>query len=406
MALRLRLCALACLGLTATLASAADTPPSKLHLVGDHWTAWNPPTDLAADAKIHIVEKGDTFWALAQANLGNAYLWPQIWEKNQYVLDAHWIYPGDPLVVGVQVVPAEQVGAADAGAGQAPAAVRPATAAPATASARPDRAAAMRAAAEARRNEPIPLGSESDIYCTGFIGETEEELPWRVAGSEYEALPPRLNEVQNWSVAQGMFGDTDTLKYELSQGDILYLDGGRRAGLAPGMLLVAVEPQDEVRHPVTGDKIGRFYAYQGRVRVLTAQEDRAIAEIVQSCGEGLHVGARLRKFEPEPVPLARRPTPRPVNDPTTADLGKAPAIVFADSSLFTLGQDHVVYIDRGESEDVYPGDLFTIYRTSLVGQPPVPVGELAVLSVRPHSAVAKIVDSRYPVYLGDRLERR
>jgi hypothetical protein len=403
MAFRLRLCALACLGLTATFAMAADTPPSKLHLVGDHWTAWNPPTDLPADAKIHIVEKGDTFWALAQANLGNAYLWPQIWEKNQYVLDAHWIYPGDPLVVGVQVVPAEQVGATGAGAGQEPAS-RPAAPAPAPATS--DRAAAMRAAAEARRNEPIPLGSESDIYCTGFIGESEEQLPWRVNGSEYEALPPRLNEVQNWSVTQGMFGDTDTLKYELSQGDIVYLQGGRRDGLAPGMLLVAVEPQDEVRHPVTGDKIGRFYAYQGRVRVLTAQEDRSIAEIVQSCGEGLHVGARLRKFEPEPVPLARRPTPRPVNDPTTADLGKAPAIVLADSSLFTLGQDHVVYIDRGESEDVYPGDLFTIYRTSLVGQPPVPVGELAVLSVRPHSAVAKIVDSRYPVYLGDRLERR
>ncbi len=405
MALRLRLCALACLTLTAAFAMAADKPPSPLHLVGDHWTAWNPPTDLPADAKIHVVEKGDTFWALAQTNLGNPYLWPQIWEKNQYVLDAHWIYPGDPLVVGVQVVPAEQVGATAAPVSTEPAA-RPAAAQAPAPSAADNRAAARRAMADARRNEPVPLGSESDIYCTGFIGEKDEALPWRVSGSEYEALTPRLNAVQNWSVAQGMFGQTETLKYELSQGDVVYLEGGRRDGLMPGAVLVAVEPQDEVRHPVTGDKVGRFYAYQGRVRVLTAQEDRSIGEIVQSCGGGLHVGSLLRKFEPEPVPLARRQAPRPVNDPTTADLGAAPAIVFADSSLFTLGQDHVVFIDRGESEDVFPGDMFTIYRTSLTGQPPVPVGELAVLSVRPHSAVAKIIDSRYPVYLGDRLERR
>ena len=399
MALRLRLCALACIGLTATLASAADQPPSKLHLVGDHWTAWNPPTDLPADAKVHIVVKGDTFWALAATNLGNPYLWPQLWEKNQYVLDAHWIYPGDPLVVGVEVVPAETVGATGGAMEQTIVPTKPAEPAAEDQSTRRD-------ASEARRNEPVPLGGESDIYCTGYIGELDEALPWRVSGSEYEALTPRLNEVQNWSVARGMFGQTETLKYELSFGDVIYLEGGRREGLTPGMVLVAVEPQDRVRHPVTGEMAGRFYAYQGRVRVLTAQEDRSIAEIVQSCGGGLHVGARLKKFEPEPVPLARRPTPRPVNDPTQADLGAAPVILHADSSLFTLGQDHVVFIDRGETDDVYPGDLFTIYRTSLTGQPPVPVGELAVLSVRPHSAVAKILESRYPIYLGDRLERR
>jgi hypothetical protein len=409
MALRLRLCALAVLGAIAALASAADKPPSTLHLVGDHWTAWNPPATQPADAKIHIVVRGDTFWALAATNLGNPYLWPQLWEKNQYVLDAHWIYPGDPLVIGVEVVPAETVGAtgagSGAGAGQSSIEIKPDAAATAAtaASGSGDRRAD---AAEARRNEPMPLGSERDIYCTGYVGDLDEALPWKVSGSEYEALTPRLNEVQNWSVAQGMFGQTETLKYELSFGDVVYLEGGRREGLTPGMVLVAVEPQERIRHPVTGETVGRFYAYQGRVRVLTAQEDRSIGEIVQSCGVGLHVGAQLRKFEPEPVPLARRPTPRPVNDPTSADLGAAPVILHADSSLFTLGQDHVVFIDRGETDDVYPGDLFTVYRTSLTGQPPVPVGELAVLSVRAHSAVAKIIESRYPIYLGDRLERR
>jgi len=51
-----------------------------------------------ADAQqIHVIVKGDTLWALAGKFLGNPYLWPQIWEKNQYILDAHWIYPGDPL---------------------------------------------------------------------------------------------------------------------------------------------------------------------------------------------------------------------------------------------------------------------------------------------------------------------
>ncbi|MND03861.1 hypothetical protein D3C83_238820 [compost metagenome] len=49
--------------------------------------------------------------------------------------------------------------------------------------------------------------------------------------------------------------------------------------------------------------------------------------------------------------------------------------------------------------------MFTIYRESRQGLPPVAVGELAVLSVRSRSAIAKILESRYPVHLGDRLER-
>ena len=85
---------------------AADTPPAHLKLVDGHWTAWDPPPT-PEGAKVHIVVPGDTFWDLAAANLGNPYLWPQIWEKNQYILDAHWIYPGDPLVLSIEAVPTE-----------------------------------------------------------------------------------------------------------------------------------------------------------------------------------------------------------------------------------------------------------------------------------------------------------
>ena len=92
----------------AAASEAADTPPSGLKLVDGHWTAWEPPTP-PEGAKVHVVVSGDTFWSLAAANLGNPYLWPQIWEKNQYVRDAHWIYPGDPLVMDLAVAPAAQI---------------------------------------------------------------------------------------------------------------------------------------------------------------------------------------------------------------------------------------------------------------------------------------------------------
>ena len=72
--------------------------------MGDHWTAWDPP-EVGPEA--YIIQKGDTLWDLAGKWFGDPFLWPQVWDENRYILDSHWIYPGDPLVVPGQptVVP-------------------------------------------------------------------------------------------------------------------------------------------------------------------------------------------------------------------------------------------------------------------------------------------------------------
>ena len=116
------------------------------------------------------------------------------------------------------------------------------------------------------------------------------------------------------------------------------------------------------------------------------------------------IGAELEAFEPEPIPLARRPRMRGFNDPTGEELADAPTIVRSESNIVSLGQNHVVFIDRGSDDNVVPGDIFTIYRLNAPGMPPVVVGELGVLSVESQTATARILESRYSVHLGDRLD--
>ena len=347
--------------------SAASRPPRQLHQVGDHWTAWNPPapaeTPETPRTTTYTIARGDTLWDLARRFYGNPYLWPQLWEKNQYILDAHWIYPGDPLVTGIQVAPVQNLA----------------------------QAAAAGAAGPAEAMVGTPAAAE-----TG-----QPEPPPQVAGVEsaIKATSPPVGRVER----RGNLG-RNTAKVNLFTGDIVYLNGGGRQGLSPGLLFTIVVGGLPVVHPVTAEPFGSFYRYAGRVRVLSVQEDTAIAEIVHSC-DGVRLGDRLQPFEPEPVPLGRTTPMRPVNLPVSGDkLRDAPAIVYARDNVISLGQDHVVFIDRGSEQNVTPGDVFTIYRANDRGLPPLLLGELAVLSVQKRSATAKITESRYTIFVGDRLD--
>ena len=392
-----RLLAVLPLFLAAMSAGAAQQPPSDLQQVGDHWSAWDAPTAFPEDAKLHTVEAGDTLWSLAEKFLGDPYLWPQLWERNRWVEDSHWIYPGDPLIVDMLATPiADVAGMADEAYG--------ASGAGGASGENGAQASdgAMSFGLDRRASPPQALGSADDIHCSGFIGDPGLDFPHHILGSEYDNLSPRLN--SNARPVKGHWGTTDAVKISLSTGDILYIDGGEAAGLTPGLQFIAVRPMDNVRHPVSGEMLGRFYKYTGRLRVLSVQRETAITEIVHAC-DPTYVGFGLLPFEDHPVPLSRRHPTRAVNDPQDGELLQAaPSIVRSVESIVSMGQDHVVFIDRGEADDVVPGDIFTIYRLNDPGMPPVVIGELGVLRTEANTSVAKILKSRYVVYLGDRLD--
>jgi hypothetical protein len=64
----------------------------------------------------------------------------------------------------------------------------------------------------------------------------------------------------------------------------------------------------------------------------------------------------------------------------------------------------VVFVNLNADSGAAPGDLYTIYRRNVGNKPPLVLGELAVLSVGSRGAVARILNSRYPIYVGDKLE--
>ena len=380
-------------------------PPRDLHLVGDHWTPYNPPDPATypAGAKTYTIKQGDTLWALAQKQLGSAYLWPQLWESNTWITDAHWIYAGDVLLIeGEAAKQAEsttgttQTQSTTATTG----AQRSVTAESGTAPPKEgfetfgaSGGTEMTNAAEPLGGtaSPVALGGENDLYCYGYIGDPNEPMPNRVeAYEDYESF------YDFGAASQDLGGST---------GNLVFIDGGTATGLAAGETYLVVEARDMVYNPTDKSLVGLQYEFRGQIRILCADDRHSRGIVTQSCMD-IHLGARLKPMPQLPIPLAKIPNIPAFCDPSSGK--RAGTIVHAQGGWeLVLGEGLLVQINLGREDQIQPGDFLTVYRDNpQPGQVRQVLGEIGVLTTEAKTATAKIVAMRYAMRIGDRVEIR
>jgi LysM repeat protein len=382
----------------AAVAPKVSHPPRELHKVGDHWTPYNPPdpSTYPPGSKTYTIKQGDTLWALAQQFYNNAYLWPQLWEANTWITDAHWIYPGDVLLVQGEIAQAAEAGAAGgatgAGLTTTPSGTQPTPGAGTPLGAPREIRYITAADAVGGTAGPVPLATEADVYCYGYLGDPNEPMPNRISG--WEDIEVRY---QPGATRQEIDG---------SQGDLVFIDGGTSTGLNAGDTYLLVVPEDLVEHPVTREVIGRHYEFRGQLRVLCADSTQSRGIITQSCAE-IPTGSRLKPLPQIPIPLARIPDLPAFCDPAS---GKTTGLIVSARGgdwLTSLGTGQLVEINLGRDDQVQPGEFLTVFReASEFGTPRQILGQLAVLTTESHTATARIVAMRYAMRVGDHVEIR
>jgi hypothetical protein len=350
--------------------SGLQTGPAT---VAAHWSKYDYPTSIPEGAFYHIVEKGDTLWDLARTYLKNPYLWPQVWDKNRYIKDAHWIYPGDPIIFPqIAVLAGGAAGAGGAGGLDGDDEIGLGE----------DEEGLEGAGGRRAVSELYPVTEEATLQCASYIVRGSEDDSLQIAGSE-----------------QG------NDKFTFADRDILYLTKGSNAGVKVGDVFTAHHVAYKVRHPRNGRGVGTKIDTTGWVRVVLVNERSATAIVEQACLD-IHAGDYLKPFERVTVPLVAR---RPPADRLTPPTGKLHGYV-VDHNLdkSATGEGDLVSIDLGAQDGIAPGNRLTIYR---IMYPSLPssrnvIGEMAILRAEEKTALAKITYSSAEVTLGDEVELR
>lgn len=227
---------------------------------------------------------------------------------------------------------------------------------------------------------PVAIGVDADVYCSGYLGKPDEAFPAAVVGAETQGL-------------QAMY----------FQGDVLYVDIGISRGAVAGQEFWVVRPASLVYENENDlAPVGRIWETPARLRIICALQEESIAEIIASC-DPVVIGDRLAPFEPIPIPLVRRTRFATSCDPATGKL--TGRIVAAFDRVTPIGQESIVYLNRGELDGLTPGDFLTVYRYhSATTEVRTILGEAAVLTTRERTAVAKIVSMQDLIGVGDEVE--
>src|SRR6185436_9605170 len=74
-------------------------PPKNLTVRPDGHVSANQDPANPEKFEVHVVVKGETLSQIAGEILKNPRLWPQLWEQNEHIVNPHWIYPNDKILI-------------------------------------------------------------------------------------------------------------------------------------------------------------------------------------------------------------------------------------------------------------------------------------------------------------------
>lgn len=334
------------------------------------------------------VKPGDTLWDVAQKALQNPWYWPKVWADNPDITNPNWIEPGTRLVIRS---PGEEL---------------PSVVGPATVSGKMGMPATD-ASEESDAGEAV--AAEEDLAPP----VAEEEAPVSLAAKiGYKAGP--LVTVRNDSfITPAQLAEAGRIhasfeeKEMLAFGDRIYVKFDDPNAIRVGQEYIVYRGVTEIVHPITKAIVGFQSEILGSVRIDGKSGDLAVGTITRS----LDVLERGHLVAPGGGSVTKKVAMR-----KNTKMTEGYVLASRVPQLETLGEQQVVFIDKGAADGVAEGNTFTVTRrgdglggiraearTEDESLPPEAIAELMVIDVKENASSALVLKAIREVEVGDRV---
>ena len=218
---------------------------------------------------VYTIQKGDTLWDISSKFLKDPFLWPKLWEKNPYITNPHWIYPGNTVrLTGVEPEKAEEPQAVKKEEPQKPVEEKP----------QEVKAPEVKEPDVGKVESPAPPPIE----------KKQEEVA-EVKPAPAEAKPRYFREIRSAGFMSnieyrgiGIVLESRDGKNLMAEGDIIYVTLRTGEPIEIGNKYTIFRAAREIRHPVTDNKVGRKYVIIGNVQLIDQHGDFFTAKVIES----------------------------------------------------------------------------------------------------------------------------
>jgi hypothetical protein len=315
----------------------------------------------ASEGIVHTVVAGDTLWDLSAKYLGSPWKWTEIWERNRFLTNPHYIYPGIQVVIvlpGAREITLGQEAASASG----PAETAPTPSPPVE---------VVKPAAPPATPPAAPRVPYLDIKPEDFVraGEFSKEAPKGI-GNIQAGRDPKVGFVEGDQVYL-------VLRKEIPEGQLLGVYRVRGPIDSPGKRPVS----GYVSYLIGVIQAGPKLDGQPTARIRQSFEDLTRADLIS-----------------EEIPAYA-----PVRIDPGAD-GIPSSVITARLENKELAQGDFVYLDQGASAGVAVGNVFRLFvptgaaagaaTTSVSGKVLfAPVARAVVVRVSPDFSTAYVTSS-------------
>ncbi|UCH46282.1 MAG: LysM peptidoglycan-binding domain-containing protein [Nitrospiraceae bacterium] len=294
-------------------------------------------------AEDYIIQKGDNLWDISDSKLDDTLLWPKLWNVNPEIENPDLIYPGTRIRI------------------PSPEELQKISPVPLKKKKR-----------RVKKAEPKHIFKQRELITQKYIISRDLFISSGWIAKEFPGIGMVKHEARGGEIA----GEGETVYLQLEEGG------------SPGNY-IALRNARTVKHPMTGELIG----YQVKVTGIleaTGMDGNLTKALITTSYDDVEVGNAILPYTPVDPPLIQENPRRP---------DMSGYVISTHTTGHISGEGDVIFLDKGESDGLKVGDVFSAITDSPVERVD---GELQVISLRPTTASAVLLSSNKEITIGSK----